>query len=108
MPTQEEYLKYKNFVQKITSKPAPIEDQPHKREGLFLWCEDWELIELGKFLFMGKSTYLGDPPPRRLKFNPLFNQEKIISDGEALLNKYNGDAEKIIQSLEERRRAYTT
>lgn len=99
-------LKVKNFVQSITERPAPIESQPFKREGIFTWCDDWELIELGKCLFMGKEVYLGDPPPRRLKFNPLFDQAGIVQAVDALLQKHGGDADKIIEELETRRKAY--
>lgn len=100
----DDVIKYKRFVQSITDKPSPIDNQPHRREGVFVWCEDWELIEIGKCLFMGTSVYLGDPPPRRLGHNPLWSQADIVKQAEYL--KQQGDADKVIQLLEERRAKY--
>ncbi len=73
-----EILAIKNFTQFIIEKPVAIEAQKHERSGIFLFCEEWETIEILKYIIHGEETYLGDPPPNRLKGNPLFKQELII------------------------------
>lgn len=100
---QESVLKLKQYLQKITERPRPIDDQPHKREGVFLWCQDWEIIEILKCLFMGKEVYRLDPPPRRLRFNPLWNQSEITRQADELLRDRNGDVDLILADLKERR-----
>ena len=104
--TESDRIQLKRFVQRVTERPAPIEVQPNRREGVFLWCEDWELIELGKCLFMGNDVYLNDPPPRRLRYNPLWSQADIVAKAEALRQKYAGNAGEIINDLESRRVVY--
>ena len=86
--TPEDILLLKRFVQRITDKPAPLDTQPCTREGVFLWCEDWHLIELGKCLFHSAPVYLGDPPPRRLRFNPLWSQQAIVEEATALQQQF--------------------
>lgn len=77
MFTREQNLVFQNYLQQIIEKPRRIEDQPHQRNGQFLWCQDWEVIEILKCLFNGPD-YLGDPPPNRLKNNPFFDKNKIV------------------------------
>jgi hypothetical protein len=98
----EEILALKEFCQRIINRPRPIDDQPHKREGIFVWCEDWEMIEICKYLFNGREAYYGDPPPNRLKFNPLWSKDKIAESAETLTRTFNSVKE-IIDVLEERR-----
>lgn len=92
----EETIKLKRFCQEIINKPRPMEDQPHAREGVFLWCEDWEIIEILKYFFNGKEGYFGDPPPNRLKNNPLWSKEKIEEKALNLMEAYK-DADGIIE-----------
>jgi len=104
MPSQEEILKLKTFCQKITYTPRPLDAQPCKRQGASVWCEDWEIIEILKYLFHGKETYYGDPEPRRLKHNLFFKKENIEALAEAMIAEYK-TADAIIAALEKRRGA---
>lgn len=103
---EEDVLLFKIYIQTITEKPAPLDGQTIiVREGRHVWCSDWEIIELCKCLFYGIDVYLGDPPPRRLKNNPLWSQDAIIDQAEALKMKYV-TATTIIEALKERRMKY--
>lgn len=102
MFSNEDILKFKIYCQSITMTPRPLEAQPHTRGAGRLWCEDWEIIEVLKYLFHGRELYLGDPPPNRLKNNPLWSQEDIIAKAEALKEQFK-DADEIIEHLRSRR-----
>jgi len=98
MFTKHEILKLKQYCQEIINAPMYMEEQPHKREGKYLWCMDWEIIEILKYLFNGRSMYALDPPPNRLKNNPLWSKEDISRKAELLIESSDG-AEVIIQKL---------
>lgn len=99
---REAYLKLKIFCQEITGRPRRMEDQPSERSGAFLWCEDWEMIEILKYLFLGHETYMSEAPPRRLRVNPLWAKEQIAAKAEELVTVL-GSADKIIEHLKEKR-----
>jgi hypothetical protein len=63
--TPDDVLKLKIFCQKITYTPAPLDKQKCIRQGGSVWCTDWEIIEILKYLFNGREGYFGDPPPNR-------------------------------------------
>ena len=100
--TPEEMLAFKRFTLSITEKPRPLESQPCVREGVFLWCEDWEIIEISKYFFNGRDMYFTDPPPNRLKHNPLWSKEDIAAKAEALWEA-QGSAAKVLEVLHARR-----
>ena len=102
MFTDDEILQLKRYLQTIIDKPRRMDEQPHRREGVFLFCEDWEIIEILKYLFNGAPTYDADPPPNRLKHNPLWSKAAIAAQAEQLLATY-GSAELIIDALRRRR-----
>ena len=87
----EDNLILRRACQEITYKPRAIEDQPHKRDGIYLWCEDWEMIEILKYMFLGATTYFAEMPPRRLRNNPLFSKEAIKDKAERLMHSSNRD-----------------
>ena len=104
--SKEEILEFKNYCQKIIESPRPIDKQPHERRGKFIWCEDWEMIENLKYFFNGREAYFGDPPPNRLKNNPLWSKEDIADQAEEFILQFT-TAKKIIESFEkERNSAY--
>lgn len=80
-----EILAIKNFTQYIIEKPVAIEAQKHERRGIYLFCEEWEAIEILKVLIHTEPVYLGDPPPNRLKNNPLFDQADIIRKAKTMM-----------------------
>lgn len=88
MFTPEDILNLRIYCQSITRAPRHMEEQLHTRAGVYLWCEDWLIIELCKYLFHGKETYYGDPPPNRLKNNPLFSKDAIAGEAEQLIAEY--------------------
>ncbi len=102
MFTPEEILNLKIFCQGITTSPRPIESQVHSRIGPYLWCDDWEIIEILKYLFNGKAMYYEDPPPNRLKNNTLWSKENIEKEAEKLISELK-TAEAIINYLKQRR-----
>ena len=102
MFNKDDILKFRLFCHEICANPRSIEAQPYKREGTFLWCEDWEIIEILKYLFNGKVMYYEDPPPNRLKNNPLWNKEDIEKKAEALVVELV-ETDKIIEHLRAKR-----
>jgi len=97
-----EKLDFKLFCQQIITKPRVIDEQPHKREGIYLWCEDWRMIELCKYFFNGRDMYYEDPPPNRLKNNPLWSKDEIATQAEKLFADF-GSVDKIIEYLKQER-----
>lgn len=98
MLSAEDKVKLKRLCQEIIDKPRMMEDQPHQRKGKYLWCEDWEMIEILKYLFLGKDEYHRDPPPNRLKGNPLWSKSDI--EGKVLhLMEMNPKVESIIEII---------
>jgi len=94
--------KMRNYCQKvITSLLAPSE-QIWKQEGEWTWCEDWEIIEMCKYLFNG-DLYQGDPPPRRLRGNPLWSKQKIMEKVDTLMTEFEGSVTRMIDYMEARR-----
>ena len=90
--TEEEKKVLKEYLQKLIGSPTPFA----KQKSIFgsqtypLWCEEWELIEMLKYLCYGKESYYLDPPANRLKgsINNLWSKEdiekKIIEDLDAM------------------------
>lgn len=103
MFTRDDEIALRNYCQVVIMKPRRMEDQPHVRQGIHLWCDDWEIIEILKYFFNGREGYFGDPPPNRLKKNPLWSKEDIASKAEQMLVKYDKDVHKIILALKCRR-----
>lgn len=69
----------KNCLARILDHPTSFDKQksimgPNK---FCLWCEEWEVIEMLKYLINGKEDYYKDPPPNRLKKSTLWSKEKI-------------------------------
>ena len=83
----EEKIKLKRFCEEIIENPRMLDCQPHKRDGKHIWCEDWEIIEILKYLFLGKEAYMGDTPPNRLKNNHLWSKAEIETKAEMLKAK---------------------
>lgn len=106
MFSNDDILILKNFCQKIIEKPRPIDAQPHARQGGFLWCDDWRIIEILKYFFNGREMYISDPPPNRLKGNPMFSKDIIMAQAEAIADQH-GSAAGIVEHLtKEREKAY--
>ncbi len=82
--SDEDLLKLKNYLQRVIDKPRWISHQPHVQKGEFLWCDDWRIIEILKYLIYGPAAYEQDPPPNRLKNNPLWSKEQIVKDAEEM------------------------
>lgn len=74
----------KTYCSQVQNSPRMLEDQPHRREGVHIFCEDWEIIELLKCLFNGVDVYMKEDPPKRLKKNPLWSREDIIQKSRKL------------------------
>lgn len=81
-------LKLRIYCQEITRAPRYLEEQPYQKTGTFLWCEDWEIIEMLKYLFHGKELYDGDPLPNRLKNNPLYHREEIQQRADKMMEEF--------------------
>ena len=91
-------VKFRRFCQEIIGNPRPMNAQTSKREGAYLWCDDWETIEILKYFFLGKDVYLTEPPPNRLKNNPLWSKEEIAKKAENFMDFYS-NADQIIEIL---------
>ena len=99
MLTSEQNLALRRFCQEITYRPRPLDQQPSERKGLYIWCEDWEMIEVVKYLFLGAETYFKETPPRRLRGNPLWSKEEIKDKAERLLHSSKRDISAIIELM---------
>jgi len=76
---QIENIKLQEYLQDIIGKPTPFSKQKSMfgTLGNCLWCDEWELIEMIKYLFNGKEVYYRDPAPNRLKNSPFWSKEAI-------------------------------
>lgn len=99
---KEDMKKIQKFCQWIIQNPLPFDKQKFTRQGMHIWCRDWEIIEILKYLINGHDGYMGDPPPNRLKFNPLWCKEDIVTTGKNLLNSFD-NVDEIIRILKRRR-----
>lgn len=61
-----------------------------------MWCEDWEMIEILKYLFLGEETYFAEAPPRRLRNNPLWSKDAVKAKAQELWAQFGGNVEDII------------
>ncbi|HLB58440.1 MAG TPA: hypothetical protein VJL60_06465, partial [Gammaproteobacteria bacterium] len=75
---KEEIHMFNNYLQSVIEKPRPIEAQPHVIRNGCIWCDDWKIIEILKYFINGPEMYAADPPPNRLKNNPLWSKEEIV------------------------------
>jgi len=100
-------LKVKNFIQSVIDNPKPLDEQWCERRQGFVWCSDWEIIEIAKCLMHGPEVYRLDPPPNRLKGNPLWSMEKIVAEAKFLTNRYKNIDDVINKLKEERQRGDT-
>lgn len=91
-----EMLSLRRFCQEITYRPRSLDSQPCQREGKSIWCEDWEMIEVLKYLFLGAQTYFAELPPRRLRNNPLWSKESIQAKAEKMYEDFGGDIDAMI------------
>jgi hypothetical protein len=101
--SQEDKIKFKRYCQEIIDNPRPIDGQPHVRGSGCLWCEDWKIIEYLKYFFNGEEMYLSDPPPKRLKNNPLWSKAEIIKEARIAATKLK-TAKDIIEKFREKRK----
>lgn len=92
MFSDEEILDLKRYTQTIINSPRPIMDQPlfAQTEDGKRWCQDWEIIEICKYIFNGAGEYAKDPPPNRLKNNPLWSKDGIVRQAEELIHNAGG------------------
>ena len=86
--TNDEIIMIKRFCQHVIDNPLPLDQQHCLRQDEFVWCKDWEVIEICKYFFNGHTMYMGDPPPNRLKNNPFFDKAKIIEKVKQITNDH--------------------
>jgi hypothetical protein len=78
----------KNFTQSVIDRPLPLDEQECVKRDGYVWCADWWTIEVCKYLINGEPGYIGDPPPNRLKNNPIFSKDVIIEHGRCKVAMY--------------------
>jgi pyruvate-formate lyase-activating enzyme len=94
-----EIIMLKEYLQGFLGKPTPFA----KQKSIFgsnrfcLWCEEWEIIEMLKYLINGKDNYYRDPPPNRLRDSALLWSKEGI---EARVIKDLGNLETVEQMIE--------
>jgi hypothetical protein len=91
------------FCQEITYKPRMLDAQPCERSGAHIWCEDWKIIEILKFLFLGEDCYMRELPPRRLRNNPLWSKEAIKKEAVQMWADFGGNVNDIVGYLRSKR-----
>lgn len=76
---KEEILILKNYLAEIINKPTFFTKQKtvYDSNGKVQWCEEWEIIEMLKYIINGKENYYQDPPPNRLKESTCWSKEEI-------------------------------
>lgn len=94
-----EKLALRRFCQEISYRPRFAESQPHERANGCFWCQDWEIIEVLKFFFLGEEIYFVEAPPRRLRNNPLWSKEKVKTRALELYETFGGNIEAMIENL---------
>lgn len=88
--TEKEIVVLKEYLAQITGRPIPFAKQKTVFDinGKCQWCEEWEMIEMLKYLINGKENYYYDPPPNRLKYSTAWSKEnveaKVIKDLDSL------------------------
>ncbi len=105
--TQEEIIKLKELLFWMTGAPIPFDKQKviFNEEGRCLWCEEWETLEMIKYIFRGKETYLTEPPPNRLKNSTIWSREVIAEKTEKVVSEAN-NIEELIGYFKNRRDLY--
>ena len=101
--TPDQNLALRRFCQEITYKPRALDSQPCERVGIYIWCEDWETIEIVKYLFLGEAAYFAEAPPRRLRSNPLWSKENIRGQANTLMLEFSDNIDHVIEFLRARR-----
>ena len=88
---EKEIVALKEYLQIVIGNPTAFAKQKSVmgENNFCLWCEEWELIEMLKFLINGKDNYINDPPPNRLRNSALLwskedIETKVIKDLENL------------------------
>jgi hypothetical protein len=76
-----------------------LENQWCKREGSRIWCEDWQIIEILKYMFLGETTYFNEASPRRLRNNPLWSKDEIKKKAELLLEDFGGNVDELVNRI---------
>lgn len=104
--TDEQRTQFKVLCRDIQEHPIRMDKQPHRTEGVYVWCDEWEIMEICKLFFNGPETYAADPPPNRLRTNPMFSKVSIAEQAKALSERHQDDAETILQALKTRRASY--
>lgn len=102
--SEEEIIILKRYCQEIIDNPLSIDEQFHilDSQGKMVWCRDWEIIEILKYLFNGHSMYMDDPPPHRLKECEHFVKDQIAATGKLFVTNYK-TAGAIVDILKKRR-----
>ena len=104
---EKENIALQEYLGSIIGRPTPFSHQKSEFDssGKCLWCEEWEIIEMLKFLFNGKDIYYRDPPPNRLKNSTLWSKEKIEEKIERELGSME-DANTIIEHFKKIREGF--
>lgn len=100
IPSEIQHLK--RYVQSIINNPRSFDKQKFITKDGFIWCDDWRIIEILKYLFNGREMYMNDPPPNRLKNNPLWSKEAIMKEADEIVDEYK-TAEDIVSFLQQKR-----
>jgi len=104
--SEEDILKLRIFCQEITRTPRPFNQQfvikSVTSAGTKVYCDDWEVIEILKCLFLGEETYALDTPPIRLQGNPFWKVYEIVAQAKDYVRRFN-TVDEIILALRERR-----
>ena len=101
---EDEIIVLKQYLQKVIGYPTPFDKQKSifGQNKFCQWCEEWEIIEMLKFLFNGKDMYYSDPPPNRLKNSSFWSKQAIEEKVERDLGKMD-NVEQIIEYFKDKR-----
>lgn len=81
-----EIIMLKEYLGRLQGRLTPFSKQKSimGEDGFCMWCEEWETVEMLKYLINGKDMYFADPPPNRLKKSKEWSKEaieqKVIAD----------------------------
>jgi hypothetical protein len=103
-----EIIQLKEYLSSVIGNPTPFAKQKSifRSDGFCQWCDEWELIEMLKYLINGKDNYYADPIPNRLRKSDVFPGKKFIE--EKVIKSFDsyGSVDEIINHFKRIRGAY--
>lgn len=86
MVTNIEQQFFARFIQFISTHLLSIDEIETVKLKNYFWSSDYWLIEICKYLYLTKTTYINDALPRRFIGNPFFKKDQICEEAETKIS----------------------